>query len=96
MREGALRYLACPACGGGFALHADVARDEQVETGRLTCERCGRRYVIAGGVPRFAQQVDTIEKQTAEAFGYEWTRYSELADRYRQQFLDWIRPVEPA
>jgi SAM-dependent methyltransferase len=38
--------------------------------------------------------VDAVEQETAEAFGYEWTRYSELADRYRRQFLDWIRPVD--
>src|SRR5205085_5694345 len=43
--------------------------------------------------PRFAMDVGAVEERTAEAFGYEWTRYSELAERYRQQYLDWLRPV---
>jgi SAM-dependent methyltransferase len=40
-----------------------------------------------------AGSVESVEERTADAFGYEWTRYNELAARYRQQFLDWIEPV---
>lgn len=94
MRERALSYLACPACGGDLGLEAESRRDDHVETGTLDCQECARVYQIRGGVPRFAGAVDALEQETADAFGYEWTRYSELADRYRQQFLDWIRPVD--
>jgi SAM-dependent methyltransferase len=61
--------------------------------GTLTCVGCHHRFNITRGIPRFAQDVTEVEQRTAEAFGYEWTRYAELADRYRQQFLDWLRPV---
>ncbi|HUP88818.1 MAG TPA: class I SAM-dependent methyltransferase, partial [Longimicrobiales bacterium] len=44
-------------------------------------------------IPRFATDIGEVEERTAEAFGYEWTQYSELADRYRKQYLDWLRPV---
>lgn len=47
-------------------------------------------------MPRFAGEIGGVEARTAAAFGYEWNRYAELAERYRQQFLDWIRPVDAA
>lgn len=96
MRERALEYLVCPACGGDLALRAEIRDGAHVETGFLACAPCDRRYPIRAGVPRFAQQVGEVEARTAEAFGYEWLRYAELAERYRKQFLDWIRPVEPS
>jgi SAM-dependent methyltransferase len=94
MRKRALDYLACPQCAGDLMLSAEETRDDHIETGRLFCPRCRVAYPIERGVPRFARDVDLVEQETAEAFGYEWTRYSELADRYRRQFLDWIRPVD--
>ena len=94
MRQRALDYLACPGCGGAFSVRVVETQGDQVEAGELTCGGCGRRVAIVRGVPRFATDVDPLERQTADAFGYEWTRYSELAERYRQQFLDWIRPID--
>jgi SAM-dependent methyltransferase/uncharacterized protein YbaR (Trm112 family) len=95
MRREALDYVACPECGGTLQLQARIEQDDHVMDGTLTCTACGAVYSITRGVPRFARGVGEVETRTAEAFGYEWTRYSELADRYRQQFLDWIRPVQP-
>jgi SAM-dependent methyltransferase len=60
----------------------------------LACSGCARTFPIVRGVPRFAEEQTEVQERTAEAFGYEWTRYSELAARYRQQFLDWLRPVD--
>ncbi len=95
MRTSALAFLACPECGGGLMLDAAEATAEEVISGLLRCDGCAQSYPIQGGVPRFAGTITELEQRTAAAFGYEWTRYSELAARYRQQFLDWIRPVEP-
>jgi SAM-dependent methyltransferase len=95
VRERALDYLAC-RCGAGFRLEAAERRDDHVEEATLHCRDCGAVYPIRGGVPRFAGEVAPVERESAGAFGYEWTRYSELSDRYRQQFLDWIRPVDAA
>ena len=96
MRDRLLAYLACTECGGDLALHADRHEDDHIMDGSLTCGRCDRAFPIRGGVPRMAGGVPALEERTAQAFGYEWTRYNELAARYRQQFLDWIRPVDEA
>jgi SAM-dependent methyltransferase len=94
MKERLLQYLACPQCGGD--LHLEATRREGIEImdGTLTCGGCTRVYKIYRGIPRFAEDVTELEKETAAAFGYEWNKYNELADRYRQQFLDWLAPVD--
>jgi SAM-dependent methyltransferase len=96
VREELLQYLCCPQCSSNFTLIAARREGPHVEDGRLDCSDCGASYAISRGVPRFAHNVDPVEQETAAAFGFEWTRYRELADRYQRQFLDWIRPVEPA
>jgi SAM-dependent methyltransferase len=95
MREAALEFLACPACGAGLELQASARDGEHITSGILKCAAEGTAFPIRDGVPRFAKDVAAIEDRTADAFGYEWTRYRELAGHYRQQFLDWIRPVQP-
>jgi SAM-dependent methyltransferase len=94
LRETALEYLACPDCGSDLQLQAATREGDHVMEGRLTCVD-GHAFAIRAGVPRFATDVDETETRTADAFGWEWTHYRELAARYRQQFVDWIRPVGP-
>lgn len=98
MRSRALGYLACPECAGRLALRAveQAASDAHIMEGTLRCEGCDASFAIRGGIPRFMPDVSDTEERTARAFGYEWTHYDELDERYRQQFLDWIGPVEPA
>jgi SAM-dependent methyltransferase len=93
MKRHALAYLACPHCGGDLMLEEIAVSGHDIMEGKLTCASCHHVFAIRRGVPRFATHVREVEQRTAEAFGYEWTRYSELADRYRQQFLDWLKPV---
>lgn len=94
MREQLLEYIACPHCGGEFGLEATASEGAEIMEGSLFCAACGRKYAIRRGVPRLVEQVTEVEKETAAAFGYEWNKYSELADRYRRQFLDWLKPVD--
>lgn len=95
MKEAALEFLACPECGGDLELETGGRDGVEIMEGRLRCSGCPGEYAIVRGIPRFVQGIGEVEARTAEAFGYEWTRYRELADRYRQQYLDWIRPVQP-
>jgi SAM-dependent methyltransferase len=95
MKMALLDWLACPACGSGLQLESAKPDGAEIMEGHLRCTGCPQSYPIVAGVPRFAEIMREIEERTAQAFGYEWTRYSELAQRYRQQFLDWIRPVTP-
>jgi SAM-dependent methyltransferase len=94
MKERLLHYLACPDCGGDLLLEEHAGAGNEIMEGVLTCSTCKHRFQITRGIPRFATHVAAVEQQTADAFGYEWTRYSELASRYRKQFLDWLKPVD--
>ncbi len=96
MKDTLLALLACPECHAD--LSARVTRRDQTEImeGFLDCDGCSRVVPITRGVPRFAEEQTEVQEQTAAAFGYEWTRYSELAARYKQQFLDWLRPIDAA
>ncbi|MEX2282878.1 MAG: methyltransferase domain-containing protein [Gemmatimonadota bacterium] len=95
MRQRALAYLACPDCRAELNVVATKTEGDHIMEGELRCTACRRSFAIRNGVPRFAEQIGEIEQKTAEAFGYEWTNYAELADRYRKQFLDWVRPITP-
>ena len=68
--------LCCPECGGGLRLEPPAAEDAQVEEGRLEC-RCGRRYPVTRGVPRFV-----ADDAYVSSFSFEWTRHA------RTQFDD--------
>ena len=93
MRDRLLGYLACPACQGDLDMKVRRRAGDHVMDGTLDCAACGATYAIRNGVPRMAVDVEHVEQRTADAFGYEWTQYNELAERYQQQYLDWIRPV---
>jgi SAM-dependent methyltransferase len=95
VRERLLELLACPECGGDLDVTVRDCEAGEIMQGQLGCLSCGAGYEIRRGVPRFAPVLATTENRTARAFGYEWKHYSELGDRYRQQFLDWIHPVQP-
>jgi len=95
MKERALAYLVCPHCHGDLALAAISHSGHEIMEGTLTCTGCHHVFAIKRGIPRLATDVPEVEQRTAEAFGYEWTNYAELAERYRKQFTDWLRPVTP-
>jgi uncharacterized protein YbaR (Trm112 family) len=94
MKDSLLPILACPRCNGNVTVHVDRRDAAEIMEGTLTCSGCALTFPIVRGVPRFAEEQTEVQERTAEAFGYEWTRYSELAARYKQQFLDWLRPVD--
>jgi SAM-dependent methyltransferase len=96
MKPRLTELLECPACSCDVALHADETEGDEIITGRLTCTGCDGTYPITGGIPRFTKTHSRGHDPTARAFGFQWKRYSAIDDRYRNQFLDWIAPVEPA
>lgn len=65
--------------------------------GKLTCHDCKREYPIAGGVPRFADLADVGEEKAAIAagFGWEWKQFTQHDEKYGQQLLGWLNPVQP-
>jgi SAM-dependent methyltransferase len=95
MKQKLLDYLVCPECRSKLELSVAHKEQEEIVEGVLTCSGCQSRYHIFGGVPRMLSGVLAADKKaTAEAFGYEWTHFTELTDKYEAQFLDWVLPVE--
>jgi SAM-dependent methyltransferase/uncharacterized protein YbaR (Trm112 family) len=98
MRERLLNYLACPLCAGAILLASEAQREgEQIVEGQLACGSCRRTWPITRGVARFASldEVDAGKAATAAGFGWQWQRFTQTDDKYEQQFLGWIAPVEP-
>lgn len=96
MKERHLPYLCCPTCRGDFDLEISERLGDDVVTGVLGCAACRTEYPIRRGVARILPMDVAEDKQaSANAFGYEWTRFRELRPEYREQFLDWVAPLTP-
>jgi len=98
MKRTLLDYLACPSCGGDINLSSILADDGgEIFSGELQCAACRRTFPIIRGIPRFAdlESVAADKQETAASFGWSWQQFAHDDERYEQQFLDWIAPVEP-
>ena len=98
MKQRLLQYLKCPLCGGTIAIsNATQSDGEEILEGQLSCNSCGAGFSIEGGVPRFANlsQIESDKAATATNFGWSWQHFSQQDERYAEQFLAWIAPVEP-
>ncbi len=92
-----MEYLACPACAGQLTLLAGASEGDEVMEGSLQCARCAARYPVRGGVPRFrTEALAGMQARTAEAFGWEWKKFDDVAVHHERQFLDWMAPATPA
>lgn len=97
MKRRLLLYLACQKCRGPFEAAANREEGEEILEGWLTCSGCQDRFPVTRGIPRFLpRELSPAKQATAAAFGYEWTHYAELTEADRAEFLDWIKPLDPA
>lgn len=97
MKSRLLPYLVCPDCQNALKLQAERTDGAEILEGKLVCVACDTTFPISRGVPRMlSTELDSSERATAEAFGYEWTHYSKLTDADRGEFLDWVKPLNPA
>jgi SAM-dependent methyltransferase len=98
MLEPLLSLLTCPECGARLELASgEPDAVGEIESGELRCRGQGHRFPILRGVPRFVPaDLSVLERRTAEAFGSQWTHFTEMHDAFEAQFLDWISPVEPS
>ena len=67
-----LAHLACPDCKGALSLSpgAKVSGDE-VESGTLACQACGKEYPVLSHIPRFVPA-----STYSDSFGFEWLRHA--------------------
>ncbi len=98
MKKHLIDHLACPTCGGDIELSAtDVVEGIEVMRGELTCESCKAVFEIRGGIPRFADHLILGEgkKETAENFGWSWQKFSHDDEKFGDELLGWLAPVQP-
>ena len=99
MKQRLLQYLACPSCESKIRLlSVDQEEDGEILEGYLECSSCSRRFAIVRGVPRFAElnEVEAAKAATAANFGWQWQHFTQADEKYEEQFLGWLAPVEPA
>lgn len=79
MRASFVKTLRCPACRqqSSFSLEADTVDDDEVRSGRLTCERCAHVREIVDGI------VDALHKPPAFV-----VREAEGLARFAQRMRD--------
>jgi SAM-dependent methyltransferase/uncharacterized protein YbaR (Trm112 family) len=98
MKQKLLEYLACPACGGEIRLLSIAKRDgAEIIEGELDCAACAAHFPIVRGVARFSalSEVEQEKAATATNFGWQWQHFTQQDEKYEEQFLGWIAPVEP-
>ena len=98
MKEKLLQYLACPICGGDILLaHASKYEETEIIEAVLTCKKCTREYSVIRGIPRFAllDKIEQDKADTAENFGWQWQRFTQKDEKYANQLLGWLQPVQP-
>lgn len=96
MKTSLLSLLVCPECRGLLNVVSTSKEENEVMEGTLACAECGANFAIVRGIPRFVPTtLSPAKKATAAAFGYEWTHYASLTDADREEFLDWIKPLDP-
>jgi SAM-dependent methyltransferase len=97
MKRRLLSYLACRKCGRPFEAGAEREDGEELLEGWLSCPGCRDRFPVMRGIPRFLPpELSAAKQATAAAFGYEWTHYAKVTAEDRDEFLDWIRPLNEA
>ena len=97
MKRRLLTYIVCPKCSGELVCAAESQQGEDIITGQLTCEQCGKTYPIVRGIPRMLlESPSEVKKRTADNFGWEWQHFKALAqdlNTTQAQFLDWVWPL---
>ncbi|MGO9646946.1 MAG: methyltransferase domain-containing protein [Terriglobales bacterium] len=95
MKPRLLSYIVCPQCGSSFDARAEREQDGEIFEGSLQCRGCQASFPVIRGIPRFLPpELSAAKRATAAAFGYEWTHYAELTAADREEFLDWIKPLD--
>jgi len=98
MKRRLLDYLACPCCGASINLRS-VQEEEGTEIilGELECTACRQIFAIRRGVPRFADltEMGAGKQATAENFGWSWQEFSHEDEKYGDELLGWLAPVQP-
>lgn len=97
MKEQLLEYIACPVCGNKFLLKIFRELDGEVESGMLNCS-CGQFFNITNFIPRIIVKEKMTgdvrnKKKTAESFGFEWGKFSQMRKEWQNNFNFYFEPA---
>ncbi len=104
MKPSALDYLVCNACYGRLSLEIEESivlsegKEPEILSGVLKCLSCKKQFPVRSGVPRFVDEKRSSQQnlETGQRFGIAWKEFPRLAASYRDQFYDWMYPVDAA
>src|ERR1041385_1770306 len=96
LKETLKKYLFCPDCATPLEFSETEREGAEIISGTIHCSNCGKSWPIIRGVPRFAVMAEVEEDKAATAanFGWQWQHFTQADDRYEDQFLGWIAPVD--
>lgn len=98
--------LRCPRCEGRLSVDREDSRGDE---GNLECRKCVEQFPLVNGIPRLllsplrealmgggkASGNDARQVATAESFGFEWSRFSEMYSEWESNFREYMQPHEP-
>ena len=100
-----LKLLVCPVCKQEFNVEAHLSEGTNIMEGQLICP-CGKKYPIVNSIPRILPDAfnespvksrasfDYIQTWTKKSFGYQWRIFKKMSDKFEDNFLNYIYPIE--
>lgn len=99
--------LRCPGCQGTLSPPGGGGPNTR-GTG-FVCDCCREKFPVDNGIPRMllspmreailgcrsVRGDDARKAATAESFGYEWSRFSEMRAEWERNFLEYLAPHGP-
>jgi SAM-dependent methyltransferase len=70
VKEAALSFFQCPACGGALSLEVRERAGEEIIRGEMACA-CGRRFPVEEGIAQF------VTRDYTASFSFQWLAQNE-------------------
>jgi SAM-dependent methyltransferase/uncharacterized protein YbaR (Trm112 family) len=85
-------WLSC-GCGAAYPIVRGIPRILE-DAPRLFADFYARHPRSASAVPSVKTSTSAAVDRTRESFGYQWTHFHEMATDFRENFLEYIHPVD--
>jgi SAM-dependent methyltransferase/uncharacterized protein YbaR (Trm112 family) len=101
-----IETLRCPGCFGQVSLKRETGGGQEAA---LVCLSCTEKFPVIDSIPRLllspfrevllgdgiTQGEDARQLETAISFGFEWKRFPEMYEEWKQSFLNYMQPHGP-
>src|SRR3972149_4493859 len=90
MKEHLRAMLVDPAARLPLQLQESIVEGDDIVDGQLIAQD-GKRYMIANGIPRLIDSIDSGQQQTSETFGYKWSRRETYdSEAFKKFTIKWL------